>query len=323
MADKKVKEEVAEEVAPEADEADAPAPAPAPATPVKRVAKAKKAKKERRASKAGAGEVAVYDLEGEETGTLKLPAVFHTPIRTDLIRRDIKSIRANRRQPYGAYHRAGMRHSTSWSGKGQGVSRSQRIKGSMRGAQSPEAVGGRRAFPPQVEKIWDEKINRQERLIARRAALAATADAALVRARGHRFDADRHLPILVTDALEEKARTRDLWEVLGSLGLDGDVTRAREGTHVRAGKGKRRGRRFRTPRSLLIVVHEKRGVELGARNLPGVEVATVAELNTELLAPGGDPGRLTIYTKGAISDIAKSFAGTGSGAAAAGPGKGA
>jgi large subunit ribosomal protein L4e len=37
-----------------------------------------------------------------------------------------------------------------------------------------------------------------------------------------------------------------------------------------------------------------------ARNLPGVDVVLVKDLNVELLAPGAKPGRLTVFTKSAI-----------------------
>jgi len=38
--------------------------------------------------------------------------------------------------------------------------------------------------------------------------------------------------------------------------------------------------------------------------LPGVEIVEVRNLNAEKLAPGGLPGRLTAWTKGAIQKIA-------------------
>ena len=42
-----------------------------------------------------------------------------------------------------------------------------------------------------------------------------------------------------------------------------------------------------------------------ANNIPGVDVAFVKNINALLLAPGGVPGRLTIYTKKAIDMIEK------------------
>jgi len=35
-------------------------------------------------------------------------------------------------------------------------------------------------------------------------------------------------------------------------------------------------------------------------NLPGVDVVNAAALNAEVLAPGGDAGRLTVFSEGAL-----------------------
>jgi len=75
------------------------------------------------------------------------------------------------------------------------------------------------------------------------------------------------------------------------------------GRGVRAGKGKMRGRKMKTPVSLLIVVGSDQGIGLSARNLPGVDVAEVHGLNAELLAPGTHPGRLVLWTKSAIARL--------------------
>jgi large subunit ribosomal protein L4e len=57
----------------------------------------------------------------------------------------------------------------------------------------------------------------------------------------------------------------------------------------------------------LIVVVENKGLANAARNVPGVEVTTVANLNTEMLAPGTHPGRLTLWTNGAIERLDKLY----------------
>jgi large subunit ribosomal protein L4e len=40
-----------------------------------------------------------------------------------------------------------------------------------------------------------------------------------------------------------------------------------------------------------------------AGNIPGVDVITLNQLNTEALAPGSHPGRLTIWTNTAIQKL--------------------
>ncbi|MFB6262252.1 MAG: 50S ribosomal protein L4, partial [Bradymonadaceae bacterium] len=45
------------------------------------------------------------------------------------------------------------------------------------------------------------------------------------------------------------------------------------------------------------------GIERAARNIPGVDVAPVEELNAELLAPGTEPGRLVIWSENAVEKL--------------------
>jgi len=286
--------------------------APAPKTRRARRAapKAEKAKAAAPAEKGPAlrpGQVRVYSMEGEPVKTIDLPAVFRSEVRQDLIRRAVTAFQANRRQPYGPNSRSGMKHSVRWSGKGHGVSRVPRLRGGMTGAQAPGTVGGRRAHPPRPDTIWEKKMNSHERGLARNAALAALRDPAIVSARGHRFDVRLSLPVVLEDAIEsfepEEGATREGLAILERLGLQDDVVRAKDGRHVRAGRGKLRGRRLRQPRSLLVVVKEPAKVRRLFGNLPGVEVTSPAGLNAEILAPGGDPGRLALFSEGAIELI--------------------
>jgi large subunit ribosomal protein L4e len=284
----------------------------------KRVGKGKKpgtAKKAKKAPSLKAGEVFVYSLEGEAKASASLPPVFDTELRVDVIRRAVTAFQANRRQAYGPSPRAGMRHSVASSGKGHGVSRVPRLRGSYTGAEAPGTVGGRRAHPPRPERRWAKKINEKERRLARKAALAATKDRDLVLSRGHRVPEDVTLPLVVEgelEALEAKleeeapdaprfaAKGR---EVLGNLRLYDDVVRADRGTRIRAGRGKMRGRRYRRPRSVLVVASDARRVARLFRNLPGVDVTDVANVNAEDLAPGGTPGRLTLFTEQALDAL--------------------
>ncbi len=267
--------------------------------------KSKRAAKEpRQAVELKPGQVRVYSMEGEAVKTIELPAVFRSEVRRDLIRRAVTASQANRRQPYGPNPRSGMKHSVRWSGKGHGVSRVPRLRDGSTGAQAPGTVGGRRAHPPRLEANWTKKINAQERHLARNAAIAALRDPAIVSARGHRFDTKLSLPVVLEDAIEtlepEEGATREGLAILENLGLQEDVVRAKSGRHVRAGRGKIRGRRLRQPTSLLVVVKEPAKVRRLFGNLPGVDVVSPSSLNAEVLAPGGDPGRLTMFSEGAL-----------------------
>lgn len=271
----------------------------------------KKAAKKPKAEKAPLkeNEVHVYSLNGEVVKNVELPAVFRAPLRLDLIRRAVTAFQANRRQPYGPNRKAGMRHSVRWSGKGHGVSRVPRIRGTMIGAQAPGTRGGRKGHGPKPWADWSMKINVKERAKARNAAVAALHQADLVMRRGHKFEAARTLPIVVANELEEidvddlEHATKRGVEILQALGVYEDVERAERGTHIRAGRGKMRGRRYRVPRSVLLVASKLDGVARCFRNLPGVEVVSPARLNAEILAPGGDPGRLAIFTENALEAL--------------------
>ncbi|RPJ51554.1 MAG: 50S ribosomal protein L4, partial [Methanobacteriota archaeon] len=69
---------------------------------------------------------------------------------------------------------------------------------------------------------------------------------------------------------------------------------------VRAGRGKMRGRYYKKKIGLLLVIAEDNGIGIAARNIPGMDVATIDELNAEMLAPGTHAGRLTLWTEGAM-----------------------
>ncbi|MEA3559085.1 MAG: 50S ribosomal protein L4, partial [Candidatus Thermoplasmatota archaeon] len=73
--------------------------------------------------------------------------------------------------------------------------------------------------------------------------------------------------------------------------------------HIRAGRGKMRGRRFRQPKSLLIVASMGSSVLVGGKNLPGVNTIAPENINAESLAPGGDPGRLVVFSRKAFESL--------------------
>jgi len=60
----------------------------------------------------------------------------------------------------------------------------------------------------------------------------------------------------------------------------------------------------------LVVVADGKNLIIAASNIPGVEVTAVANLNTEMLAPGTHPGRLTVWTNGAIEQLSTLYGGS-------------
>lgn len=256
----------------------------------------------------------VYSLSGKPAGNVELPAVFKTEYRPDLIQRAVVSQQASRRQRYGTDPYAGLRTSADYYGNrkhtyrmtiNKGMSRLPREKpgggGLGKVRRVPHSVKGMSSHPP-VNKDHSKKINRREYEKALKSAIAATANKTIVEQRGHKIGPISELPLVVEDAFESLNKTREVIETLKNLGLAGELERSSV-KKTNAGKGKARGRPYDHRKSVLIVVGEDKGVKKSAGNIPGVDAATVKEIDVELLAPGTHAGRLTVWTKSAIEGV--------------------
>lgn len=254
--------------------------------------------------------VNVYDLEGKPESSIDLPDVFSTPLRPDVIRKTVLFQQSHRRQPQGRDPMAGKHTSARGMGTGHHLSRVPRVKGSrypkaQQAAFAPSAVGGRSTQPPRAEKRIYMRINEKERDLALRSAIAATANKDIVASRGHEVGKVPQLPLVIVDKLEELMKTGDVKSVFEKLGLMEDVDRVSGSWKLRSGKSARRGRTKRHGVGPLLVIVEDRGIGKAARNLLGVDVVEIKGLNTELLAPGTHPGRLTIWTSSALQGVGK------------------
>jgi large subunit ribosomal protein L4e len=250
----------------------------------------------------------ILNLEGKATGKVELPPVFATPLRPDVIKRAVLAIQSNRLQPQGRDPMAGKRTSAESRGTGMGIARLPRRKGGAgKAAFAPGTVSGRQGHPPLSEKNIVKKIPKKEKRLALFSAIAATASKEVVASRGHHVEDVAQMPLVVTSDFESLTRTKEAEEALVHLGVLSEIFRAREGTKVRAGKGKSRGRKMKRSVGPLIVVAENKGIVEAARNVPGVDVVTVADLNVEMLAPGTHPGRLTIWTSSAIERLGELY----------------
>ncbi len=257
----------------------------------------------------------LMNKEAKESGNIDLPLQFKEPVRKDIIKRAVITLQLNNRQPYGASPEAGKRASAFLSKRrrkyrgtyGIGQSRTPRKVLSRRGTQiyymgafAPQTVGGRRAHPPKASKSWEKKVNEKENRKAIRSALAATVNAELVKKRGHK--APKEYPFIITDEFEKITKTKDLVKALEAIGFKEELERGNT-TKIRAGKGKARGRKHVTKKTMLFVVSQECDLEKAARNLPGADIAVINNVNAELLAPGAEPGRLTLYTESAIKKL--------------------
>lgn len=248
----------------------------------------------------------VYNLDGSEKAEIELPSVFETEYRPDLIKRAVISSLTARLQPKGTDYLAGKRTSAKSIGKGHGRARVRRTAQGA-GAFVPQAVGGRRAHPPKVDKILFERINKKERIKALMSAIAASANIELVKARGHAVEEVPSVPLVVDGEFEALKKTKEVLEVFKALGLDKDVKRAKDGIKIRAGIGKLRGRRYRKPKSVLVVVGDLCEAINASRNLPGVDVITANDLGVMHIAPGTVAGRLTLWTEKAVEKLSDRF----------------
>lgn len=251
----------------------------------------------------------IFDLEGKAVGKIELPQVFATPIRPDVIKRAVLAVQSSRFQPQGRDYMAGKRTTAESRGTGSGIARVPRLKGGGgRAAFAPGMVKGRLPFPPTSEKVIVRRIPKKEKRLAIMSAIAATASKDRVVARGHQIADVKQVPIIVTDDLEGLKKTKEVEETLIHLGVLGEIFRVRESRKVRAGKGKARGRKMKHAVGPLIIVNENKGIVEAAQNILGVDTVAVNNLNAEMLAPGTHPGRLTIWTTGAIGKLNELYA---------------
>jgi len=262
-------------------------------------------------------ELKILDLENNEKGKIKMPNQFDEVIRPDLIKRVVLAIMSHNRQEYGASPRAGKRASADISKRrhnyrgmyGFGISRVPRKIFSRRGTRMnwqgaivPGTVGGRRAHPPKAEKIFWKKVNKKERKKAIRSAIAATINKEIVKNRGHKV-IDSY-PFVVDSSIENIDKAKKVKDILVKLGLQEELKRS-EDKKIRAGKGKSRGRKYRKKKGVLIVVSKDCKLVKSSGNIPGMDICKVKDINAELLAPGAVPGRLTLWSKGAIEIMEK------------------
>ena len=70
----------------------------------------------------------VFDLKGEEVDKVRLPQIFKTPNRPDVIKRAVVAIQSHRFQPQGRDIMAGKRTTAESRGTGLGIARIPRMK---------------------------------------------------------------------------------------------------------------------------------------------------------------------------------------------------
>lgn len=243
----------------------------------------------------------------------RLPAVFDTPIRNDIVHFVHYNLARNTQQAHGVDPKAGMKHSAESWGTGRAVARIPRVGGSGTSRNGQAAFGnmcrkGRMSFPLQTWRRWHRKVNLRQRRHALACAIAATSVPALVMARGHRISQVPQFPLVISDKVNSIEKTREAVALLKKLGAYEDVERCISAKTTRAGNGQLRNRKYKLRRGPLFVINNESKTLMNAvKNIPGVSTLNVNQLNISHLAPGGQVGRFVIYTASALEALRQQF----------------
>lgn len=249
----------------------------------------------------------VHDIKGQKTSEIALPHIFASKIREDIA---LKYYEADKTyHPYSPSPYAGRKHSASgtishrrheWKGHyGKGIARVPRKAMWRRGeqfywvgAEINAARGGRAVHTPKIY-YRVPKINAKEVLIAMHSAIASTAKKEFISKRYSRLNEfTGQIPFVVSNA--EEMKTKQLIEVLKKM-LGDNYEIALQKKDVRAGKGKMRGRKYKSNAGLLLIKSRDEKI-----NLKGVDIISVNELQISDLYP---LGRLTIYTEKSLKEL--------------------
>lgn len=253
--------------------------------------------------------VYIYNEKGDVVSRRPLPDVFKVQIRPDVVKFVFKNMNKNKRQPYAVSSEAGHRRTAESWGTGRAVSRIPRITG--RGshicghaAYGNMCCGGHMFAPTKIIRKFHVKTNQDMKRFASASAVAASAIAGLVFARGHRVDNVPQIPLVLSEKAKDSiSKTSQAVSTLKALGAYDDVERAKESKTLRAGKGKMRNRRHTTRRGPLVVYKDDSPITQAFRNISGVDLLKVDSLNLLKLAPGGHVGRFIIWIEDAFEHL--------------------
>lgn len=259
----------------------------------------------------------ILDVNGKQGKEITLPKCFDVKVREDIVAKVLEAKKI--KQPYAPSPVAGKQHSASgilihqrkvWKSQyGRGISRIPRKIISRRGSQFnwigaevSNTRGGRRPHPPKILSFLNKlKVNKKELKLAYESALSASADKKFVEEKYSRIDKiNKDVPFVVEEkltTLKAKELLTSLKKILGEKLFDLSVQKK----SVRSGKGKLRGRKYKSNAGLLIVIGDKEKLKTTA-----FEIVNVKKLGVNDLAKGG-VGRLTVYTENAIKDLEEKF----------------
>src|SRR3989344_5003001 len=260
----------------------------------------------------------ILDINGKEKGSIELPKCFSAEIREDIISKILET--KKRRQPYSPSLVGGKQHSAKgrvvhrrhvWrSGYGRGASRVPRKIFSRKGSQFnweaaevPQARGGMRAHPPKIVKMINtSRINKKEMQKALESAISATASQEKIKKRYSLLEGKKieNLPFVVEakiTSLKSKEMISSLKKILGEPAFEVAIRKK----SVRSGRGKLRGRKYKSTAGMIMVTGKKESIKTGM-----FEVAKAENLSVASLSRGGS-GRIAVYTENAIKELNEKY----------------
>jgi len=92
----------------------------------------------------------------------------------------------------------------------------------------PRNRGRANELSTRYSKRTAKSMNRKERRVALDSAIAATGSKDLVRGRGHKFDEDIELPLVVTDEVETVTKSSVAKAFLSAIGVWDDIDRVKK-----------------------------------------------------------------------------------------------
>lgn len=249
----------------------------------------------------------LFDVKGAKKSEVNLPQVFETTIREDLALKLYEVYKFMQMQPYSHDPEAGKKHSASgtishqrhkWKGHyGKGIARVPRKAMWRRGtqfywigAEIASTRGGRRAHGPMLWKA-QKKINRKEIELAINSALASTANKNIIVKRYASLSNIDHAPAVI-ESLPTK--TKDLLATLQNI-FGSAYSILLKSKKVRSGKGKLRGRKYKSNQGLLILTGSKEKAKFS-----GVDVRSVKDVKITDLYP---LGRIVLFTKSSLEEL--------------------
>ncbi len=249
----------------------------------------------------------LYSQTGEKKSHVELPKLFSVRIREDIVKKYFEVDKFI--QPYSPKPRAGLRQSATgtishqrhdWKGHyGRGISRAPRKTMWRRGTQFfwvganvPGTRGGRQAHPPKGIGV-EKKINKKEIEVAMNSAFAATAHKDLVVRRYSTLEKIEHVPFVIESI---PTKTKELKNLIKNIFGENSKLAFRV-KEVRAGKGKTRGRKYKSNAGVLIITGNNENAKFA-----GFDIKPINEVSISDLYP---LGRLTVFTQKALNDLNK------------------